>query len=347
MADPRCEQWAALHDSGVSWAQIAAQEEGLTGEAIRKRVRRWKLEQGTRTKRVPSATVLDPLELPDDWVDKLYENAKEQSRLRLETEKAETTYNVQVDDDKPIMLVWTGDQHLLDGGTDHELWDEDVGLWTTTEGVYIGAGGDWANWYSPAVLPRAMPANTLPSDLTEPVVRRQIEKLHGDAKRVLFGVVGNHDEFPAATGWHPIDRIYRDLGIPNLGPGGNVVLHFGDVKYRIAARHHFNFSSALNDTNSMRNLWMQAGGPDIVCTAHLHRPTLHMPTMDGRDTVWIRCGSYKRNDHYAKRKNFVHTRPDPADMPGVILFPDEKDMIPFRNYRDGLALLTSLRDEYS
>jgi hypothetical protein len=299
---------------------------------------------------MPSVSVVDPHVLPETWIDDLYENAKEQARLRLMTEKEETVFTVRIPERLPSLYVWTADQHLLDGGTDHDLWDEDVETWMNTPGVYIAAGGDWANWFSPAVLARAMPANTLPNDLTEPIIRKHVSKLKG---RLLFGVVGNHDEFPGATGWHPINKIYRDIDVPDLGPGGNVHIQFGtkeekwfDTDYLVAARHSFNFNSSVNDTNSMRQLWVQAGCPDIVCTAHLHRPTMHNPTFDGRDTVWIRNGSYKRNDHHAKSKNFQHTRPEAPDQPAVILFPDTKQMIPFRNYRHALPLLAHLREQY-
>jgi hypothetical protein len=228
-----------------------------------------------------------------------------------------------------------------------DSWMKD---WTTTDG-YFGIGGDLANWFSPAVLPRAMPSNTLPSDYTEPLIERKVSDLHGAKKRVLFGVVGNHDEFPGATGWHPVNDIYRNLGIPNLGSGGNVYIEIGtkdekwsDFDYKVAARHSFNFNSSVNDTNSMRMLWVQAGCPKIVCTAHLHRPTMHQPTFDGVDTVWIRNGTPKRNDHHAKSKNFVHTKADAPDQPGVIIFPGEDKLIPFRHYADGLPLLKALRE---
>ena len=352
--DQRAAEWARLHTSGggsMSWRQIA-QEYGTTPEAVRSAV--WRLRQAggpipARVESPPAAapTVLDPHHLPEDWADLLYRNAAEQARLRQAAHKQYPVYTVQIPERLPILLVWTADQHLLDAGTDHDAWDADVAIWTSTPGIYIIAGGDWANWFSPAVLPRAMPANTVPSDFTEPVIRRQIEKLHGKERRILAGVVGNHDEFPGVAGWHPIDRIYQDLGIPNLGPGGRVYLRLGDETYQIEARHSFNYNSSLNDTNSMRRIWEQAGCPDIVFTAHLHRATLHTPVIDGRDTVWARNGSYKQDDQYARSRNFVHTRPSPPDQPGVILFPDRHKMLAMRNYRDLLPLLAYHRERYS
>lgn len=352
MSDQRAAEWARLHISGggsLSWRQIAEQY-GTSYDAVRNAVRRYR--QGTQPVEAPaepaaSVEVLDPHTLPDDWPDLLYRNAAEQARLRQAARKQDPVYTVQVPGRMPILLVWTADQHLLDAGTDHDAWDADVATWTSTPGVYLMAGGDWANWFSPAVLPRAMPANTVPSDFTEPVLRRQIERLHGEAKRILAGVVGNHDEFPGATGWHPIDTIYRALGIPNLGSGGRVYLRLGEETYQIEARHSFNYNSSLNDTNSMRRIWEQAGCPDIVLTAHLHRATLHTPVMDGRDTVWARNGSYKQDDQYARSRNFVHTRPSPPDQPGILLFPDTHLMIAQRNYRHLLPLLAYHREQYS
>lgn len=338
---------------GMTWEQIC-EAEGLpcSPNALRKRVVRWRKERAAGMEAppvqgvpsaMPNVEVLDPHTLPDDYWERLWENAKEQSRLRRQLNKPQTVFNVKVNDDLPIMLVWTGDWHLLDAGTDHDRFDADLALWKETPGVYLGIGGDLSNWTSPAVLPRAMPANVLPSELAAVLVRRKVEEIKA---KVLFGVVGNHDAFPGATGWHPVDDIYRDCGIPNLGPGGRVFLKVGEVTYQIEARHSFNYNSSLNDTNSHRRLWEQSGKPDMVFTAHLHNPTLHHRSFDGTDTVWARNGTYKRDDSYAKSKNFVHTQPEPPDQPGVILFPDERRMIPFRDYHDGLPLLATLRERY-
>lgn len=351
------ERWYHLHVSGggsLSWDQIAEQENcGLNGNTIRKRVKVWKEaqqlngappEMGVPSTLPSEVEVLDPHKLPPDWMERMWNNTKEQARLRQETKKAQTVFRVRIPDNLPVMHTWTADWHLFDSGTDHDLFDEDLSLWATTPGVYLGIGGGLSNWTSPAVLPRAMPANVLPSDYAAMLLRYKMEQIR---RQVLYGVEGNHDDFPSATGWHPVADIYRECGIPNLGPGGRVFLTVGAVTYQIEARHSFNFNSALNDTNSHRQLWAQAGKPDMVFTAHLHHPTMHHRTFDGDDTVWARNGSYKREDHYAKSKNFVHTQSEPADQPAVILMPDSKRMIPFRNYRDGLPLLAALREQYA
>ena len=341
--DANLPEYERLFKDGLTYRQIG-ERFGLTREQIKKRLDRWRKVPTVRQvpSSMPVVEVLDPHIIQEDWVDRLYANAKEQARIRQEATKPVSVFNVKISEDKPIMFVWVGDVHLLDAGTDHYLWDEDRATWYETDGVYLGCGGDWANWFSPAVLPKAMPANVLPSDYAAKVVRRHLTILQ-ERKKVLFGCVGNHDEFPAAAGWHPIQEIYRSLDIPDLGSGGRVFLHVGDVKYQIDARHSFNFNSNLNDTNAMRQLWAQAGKPDMVALAHLHHPTLHHRTFDGEDTVWFRNGSYKRNDQFAKSKNYVHTQSEPADMPGIILSPDHKRMVPFRNYRDGLSLLKVLR----
>jgi hypothetical protein len=346
-------EWVRLNcEEGRNFAEIARMF-NVTRDVVKNQVHRYKeapTDEGVSSS-LPVVEVMDPHNLPDGFWDDLYDNAKEQARLRLQVEKEETVYHVRVAERAPIMFVNTADWHLLDGGTDHDLFDEDHALWRTTPGVYVGLGGDYANWFSPAVLPQAMPSNTLANEFTEPIIRRKITALK---ERIIYIIDGNHDLFPGATGWHPVGKIARDLGKAHLGPGGNVYLEFGtkeerwsDTDYMIAARHSFNFNSSVNDTNSMRQLWVQAGCPDIVCTSHLHRPTMHQPTFDGRNTVWIRNGAYKRNDHYAKKKNFVHTRPESPDQPGVILHPDSKVMIPFRNYRHGLPLLAHLRAQYA
>lgn len=356
--DERCPEWFRLHTSGggtLTWGQISDRHGGSpTGNAIKKRVKAWEKDgapgevplnasEGSQEPPV-MVEVLDPHTGPADLIPRLWSNAKEQARLRQAMHKTQTVFTVRIPEHLPVMHTWTADWHLLDAGTDHDRFDEDLSIWLSEPGVYLGIGGDLSNWTSPAVLPRAMPKNVMPSEVAEMLVRWKLEQIRA---QTLYGVVGNHDDFPGATGWHPVDSMYRDMGIPNLGPGGRVFLQLGTITYQIEARHSFNFNSALNDTNSHRQLWAQAGKPDMVFTAHLHHPTMHHRTFDGDDTVWARNGSYKREDHYAKSKNFVHTQSEPADQPGVILLPDVKRMIPFRNYRDGLPLLRALRAEYA
>jgi hypothetical protein len=114
--DPRASEWFALHVSGggeQTWEQISeggyTDERGapLSGNAIRKRVRKWK-ESATEPpyhdkeavqRMFPleqTVEVVDPVVLPENWLDDLWENAKEQARLRLQTEKEETVFHVRV-----------------------------------------------------------------------------------------------------------------------------------------------------------------------------------------------------------------------------------------------------------
>ena len=345
------EQWFRLHKNGggsMTWREIGEQF-GVTRDTVKNAALRWAEQQALSQREgvpssMPAVEVLDYHDLPEDWADRLYQNAKQQARIRQEAHKKQNVFHIRVNTDLPIMHVWTADWHLLDAGTDHDRFDEDVSIWTSTPGIRLGLGGDYANWFSPAVLPRAMPANTLPSDVTKPILKRKFQTLQ---EFIDYVVGGNHDEMPGATGWHPITEICHDLRLPHLGPGGRVMYQVGKQTYQIEARHSFNFNSALNDTNSHRQLWAQAGKPDMVFTAHLHHPTMHHRTFDGDDTVWARNGSYKQNDSYAKSKNFVHTQSEPPDQPGVVLLPDSKRMIPFRNYRDGLPLLAALREQYA
>lgn len=331
-------EWVRLNKvEGRNYAEIGRMF-GVTRDTVKNQVTRYKEPSAE----APSSfvEVTDPHVLPDNFWGDMWENAKEQARLRQKLTKQQSVFHIKVNETLPILHVWTADWHLLDAGTDHDTFDCDLRIWRTTSGIYLGIGGDLGNWTSPAVLPRAMPANVMPSDVAEALIRRKAEEIH---RQVLYGVLGNHDEFPGASGWHPADAIYRYLGIPNLGPGGRVFLTVGSVEYQIEARHAFNFNSALNDTNSHRQLWSQSGKPDMVFTAHLHHPTMHHRTFDGDDTIFARNGSFKQGDHYAKSKNFVHTQAEPPDQPGVVLFPDTKRMIPFRNYRDALPLLAALR----
>jgi hypothetical protein len=109
----------------------------------------------------------------------------------------------------------------------------------------------------------------------------------------------------------------------------------------IHAHHSYRYNSSLNTTNSQRNLFASTHA-DVIALGHLHYNETHAKSAGGKDTVWIRTGSYKITDDYGQWIGGL--RADPRS-PMVILFPGEKKINEFRDYRDGINYLKHLRGE--
>lgn len=244
---------------------------------------------------------------------------------------------------KPAMVVLLSDLHIGGVGVDHRLMQEDFALIRATDGVWAGCLGDHGDQFSPAVIPKGMLEQILTPNLQWEVAELFLRR-HLGTERLIFGVEGNHDAFSGAAGLTPCREMYRRLGVPYLGSGGRVWLKVGAEVYKWECRHDFPFKSSLNTTNSQRRLAELTFGADVVGLGHLHYPDLHYTWRGTGNQLWCRSGTYKRVDAYAEAKGYnLGYAAAPADMVGVILWPDSHRILPFRNFKDALPLLAALR----
>ena len=86
----------------------------------------------------------------------------------------------------------------------------------------------------------------------------------------------------------------------------------------------------------------QLGDFDIGCVAHQHSPAIEEVVLaDGLPRIFVRPGSFKGADRYARQLGFA-SRPSEYAVPSVILFPNERRMIPFLKITDAAIVLKSL-----
>jgi len=265
------------------------------------------------------------------------ENFQKESR-RLSTHQEDVT--VEIDGEKPILFVALADLHIGAIGTRYAELRQTVDLLARTEDVYIGSVGDTVDNYLPEWHSEGQFGEIIPPEVQKKLVEYIFDKLNG---KFLFLVQGCHDEAS-----HEVDDfdwtkyLQSKLKCFNLGFGGFLNLKLGSQTYRIAARHKYIGNSSTNPTNTVKRLREQVGDFDIGIVAHNHQAAIERVAMPEKDRIFIRPGSFKRPDRFARGIGFSDTG---YEMPGVILFPDKRRMIPFMNLEDGIETLKALKEK--
>lgn len=318
---------------------------GLTMDAARNRLRRWRKRQagygGHDDTPLPHEGA--PANERDATLARLLDALTATQDALHDLDDRQPVVTIDLQESRPMLLTLFSDTHIGGGSVDHRQMVADMELVRDTDGAYAVHLGDHVDNFSPRVLPQGMleqianPA--LQWELCELFLRR-----HLTAAKLKAGVLGNHDAFSGAVGLEPCAEMYRRLMVPFLGHGGRVWLKVGGETYKLELRHDFGFKSSLNTTNSQRRLSELTLGADVVAVGHLHYPDLQHVWRSGVNQCWLRSSTYKRGDSYAESKGLqMGYAPSPPDMPGVVFWPDQHKALPFRRFQDGLDLLALLR----
>lgn len=353
----RCEGWFRLHQSGggtMSWDQIAEQEAcGLTGNAIRKRVKVWKAAQEMNgapllTEGVPSP--LPAVEFPDlakraepGWGFSLLEKIAQVQDTMRSLDTTQTKAHARINTDLPVGIVFPGDFHLGGRGTDHRRLVEDMRMWQALgDAVKLVGMGDYSEQFTGSLARIGLSQHVMTNDLQ---IETVMDVFVGELGRQFIAFVkGNHDGWAGPELSNYVMRMAQRCGVPFLGVGGELFLTVGQVEYKIAAWHRYPGASALNKGNNQRRVRIDHNGADVVALAHLHNSYVEFSQTGDINHVALRCGAYKVTDEHSRDaagNEVADTR-----MPLVILNPREKDVLYFEDFRKGIPDLLRLRREW-
>lgn len=247
-----------------------------------------------------------------------------------------------IEDDKPVGVAFWSDWHLGGNGVDHRRFLEDRQLIRDTEGLYVVGMGDYKDNNLQTGHKGAVYEQVVPPGTQDILVLETAEYVKDKA---LAWVKGNHDHWSVKL--EGKDSLMEEIckaSAPavNLWHGGVIYLTVGDMTYKIGARHTFMYNSSLNTTNSQRRLNEQLAGCDVVALGHTHQKDLHHKDHMGRNTVWLRSGTYKVMDDYAQQLGGFRGQ---WGIPIVILWPDHKEVLPVYDFHRGIEILKQYRGE--
>lgn len=241
---------------------------------------------------------------------------------------------VEITTDFPVALVFTADWHLGSPGVDIDSFDKDMKTILYTDDIYCYIGGDAVeNLIEPSKIGSSH--NQMPIVSQKALLTRTLEML---LPKIIALGTGNHSYWSAlATGDDDLAKLAKQLKILYTGHGGLLNLKIGDIIYKVFRVHKSRFSSTLNPTHGVKQLWRTGEYDfDIGVCEHQHLVACEVFYGHGEEKLALRTGSYKIYDDYAMRNGFFGVRPE---NPTVVLYPSKKKMVGFLHMEEAIEFL--------
>ena len=251
----------------------------------------------------------------------------------------EGTYNVPLDDTRVEYAIGFcfSDAHIGSYTTDHQLIVKIIDdLMSTPNSFLVDAGdtfnnGIWGGLGYEDTIPPYMQAFTV-----EDMMREVGDKWGAT-------VLGNHTEWMFSDAGQKPEAIFaRNVKGPIFPGMGLLHLEAGKQKYDIAMSHTYWGKSKKNVTNCCVNLRQnEYPDADVFIIGHEHINAYGREMVDGRDRHYIRPGTAKTKDRYA-RIHGIAKRGQP--MGTAMIFGTKERSIDVRPIDDAIELM-NLRQE--
>ncbi len=105
--------------------------------------------------------------------------------------------------------------------------------------------------------------------------------------------------------------------------------------YTIKVRHQYRYESSFNKGHAIQRMWeMDDHDFDIGVLCHKHEAHMNTFSKHGKPRIALRPGSYQITTAHSRRYGFPLSQPT---CPTVILWPGERDMMPYHDVRGAAA----------
>lgn len=287
----------ARHGGNVS---RAADDVGLSP----RQVRRYR-DRGVHIPSIPDA---------DRDVSAILRARKDEFRRLDDSIRARQLIPIQMKDDKPICLVFFGDPHLDDPGTDIEAVERHAELVQETEGMYGACLGDITNnWIGR--LARLYENHTVTAQEGWKLAEWFLTKVDW-----LYVVSGNHDLWSGHR--DPVPWILEHRGATSLYDCWvRVALQFPNGReIRVNCRHEWKGSSVYHNIQGQYRAAKHGFSDHIIIGGHKHTcgyaQAVHPdPTTGidhGRLSHLLQVATYKIHDKYAREHGFPNQHISPC-----------------------------------
>lgn len=246
----------------------------------------------------------------------------------------QTKLSLNIKDNKPIAIGFWGDWHLGSKGCDYNQWQNDVKIISNLEGFYYIGMGDYVNLALDAHKGENFDELLTPSQQLQ-MANYGFYKTKNQAIGLLRGC--HPDRLQSNTDTDIIEEFSKNADCANLWHGAEINLIINDIQYDLRVRHKAPGESVINTTNAQRKQCETKGETDIVALAHLHYLDVQQRGLQGREEVtFVRSGTYKIFDEYGQKLNGYKGN---YGVPMCILYPNEKKIVPFRDFEAGIKFL--------
>jgi hypothetical protein len=285
---------------------------------------------------------------PESWEDlaEFYDRVVEESERREATFLGQTQLTVDRSAQRlPVGVCFWSDWQLGANGVMLRQLKADAEVIRQTDGLYTFVTGDLIQNFNAAKHPYALPDCILPDPRDQIKLVRWVLNRVGPEK-IEGMVTGNHEyNSKRGAGLSPCEEWAREMKVPYLWHGGVVTYKVGAQSYTLGIRHKFRGESGINTTNAQRTMYEQWAPADVEVLGHLHYNDLQKRRKPGRETTWLRSGSYlKWDDHAMDAGGFMGS----WGIPIIILYPDDHRVLPIygADFYTGLRVLAAERQWY-
>ena len=249
---------------------------------------------------------------------------------------AKVNKNLLLQDDNDTMIVFTGDWHVGNSGTNHHQLICDLNLLKQYPQIKIVFMGDMIDNY----IPGAPGGGSHDAVARVSDQKKIVEAISKGLKNQVVGVIqGCHEEWSfKEDDFDFADWMANTLDTCYLGFGGLIHLVAGDNSYDIGVAHKFR-GGYVNPTSVGVNLYREIGPFDVGVTAHVHKPSMGVFEEQGRFIHVLTCGSYKEEDRHVARMRITPVVPT---MPAVIFKAKERKILSFFDFKDALPNFESM-----
>jgi len=299
-----------------------------------------------------TAHVIDT-ELPDilkkvrsrEALMELWERTQEMQEVVHKLDTVQSSVNVELKDNKPIGLCFAADFHLGHRGTRYDWVLEGIQQIVDTPGAYISLNGDIID--NSIIHKGSHFEELLVPKLQKLLVEGIMERIYNIC---FYALQGTHEEWSHSVDNFDFGEHMADHSIgAYLGMGGDIYVDVAGAKYHIHARHQYKYESSLNVINAFRQMWDNVCPFDIGVISHTHNPPMiwwgyRHQGEHRKSVIYVRPGTAKVYDRWAGQRAGAFGAE--FSIPMVILMPEEKSIIPFRDLGVGLRTLELYRENW-
>jgi len=229
-----------------------------------------------------------------------------------------------------ILLIPTADWHIGAKWVWYDRLENDIDFIRDTVNVYTGLNGDFCDNINSSPFRSKAREQTLTVQQQKAFAETYIKQLKGKA---LWFLNGCHDEWSHDSDGFDLAQYLaakEQFGY-YMGHNGWIRLKVGNVTYKLFVTHNTINNSRINEGHGLKWVCMRGGGFDIGIQAHKHTPHVEDFILRKKRRYLLTCGSYKGPDRYGSKKGYS---PLKLEIPGIILNPDEKEVIQNIDYRE-------------
>lgn len=262
---------------------------------------------------------------------------------RAEHKASKKWFRIEMPDDKPFAVMWWGDPHLDNNGTNWPLLREHAELAKHPNVYSVNIGDTLDNWPNGSRLIRLY-ADSDTSVATAHKLARWFLKASGI--NWLVWLFGNHDSWGGATSM----EWTREIGGKSIvfeDWGAQFVLCCPNgAEFKIWAAHNFPGNSQWNSLHGAQKAASMREEADVYVCGHTHNWALHKEESAARGFSYslVRARGYKYLDSYGERLGYPPQQYGASIM--TVFVPNRGRHYNFEHPEDGITFLDALRAAY-